>query len=187
MQLGHRITILGNAGSGKSTLANYIGNQLDLPVYHLDRFFWTTNWVERDSIEFLNIVEEIIKEDQWIMDGNYMKASFDERLALSSTIIFFDYNRVLLEYRIVKRYFKYKHKKREDICTGCGEKIDFSFIKWVWSFNRRVRQMILEKLAEYRKKGITVYIFKKRKDYKKFIKLFEETYEKSNCNRQHEC
>lgn len=184
MHLGQKITILGNAGSGKSTLANYLASYLHLPVHHLDRFFWTTNWVERESEEFLTVVKEILKDDKWIMDGNYTKASFNERLALSSTIIFFDYNRLLVIYRIIKRYFKYKDKERKDICTGCGEKMNWSFIKWVWSFNKRLRQMILEKLKECEARGSQVYIFKNRRTFNRFIKLFEETYEKSYYHRE---
>ena len=41
---GKRILIIGCAGSGKSTLAKKLSKKLQLPIIHLDKYFWGENW-----------------------------------------------------------------------------------------------------------------------------------------------
>jgi adenylate kinase family enzyme len=43
-----RICIFGRPGSGKSTFAHKLHLKTGLPLYHLDRYFFVANWVERD-------------------------------------------------------------------------------------------------------------------------------------------
>jgi len=39
-------------------------------LYHLDKYFYIDNWVERNHDEFLNILLNIVNNDAWIVDGN---------------------------------------------------------------------------------------------------------------------
>jgi adenylate kinase family enzyme len=39
-----RIIVIGIPGAGKSTFARRLGDKLNLPVYHLDRYFWSPGW-----------------------------------------------------------------------------------------------------------------------------------------------
>jgi adenylate kinase family enzyme len=48
-----RIMIFGIPGSGKSTFAAKLSQQLGLPLFHLDKYFFTRDWQERDYDEFL--------------------------------------------------------------------------------------------------------------------------------------
>ena len=45
-----RVVILGCCGAGKSTLARQLGIKLELPVIHLDTYFWQVGWVESDPL-----------------------------------------------------------------------------------------------------------------------------------------
>ncbi|WP_369974648.1 hypothetical protein [Paraliobacillus sp. X-1268] len=47
-----KIMIIGSGGSGKSTLAKTLGEILDIPVYHLDAYFWKPGWnpIERSEL-----------------------------------------------------------------------------------------------------------------------------------------
>ncbi|HBA03326.1 MAG TPA: hypothetical protein DCW51_04845, partial [Clostridium sp.] len=63
---------------------------------------------------------------------------------------------LLCTYRIVKRRFMFKGKKRPDMTEGCEEKLDLEFVKWVWKFNKNERPKILEKLKNYKDKKIIV-------------------------------
>ncbi len=87
----NRIAIVGISGSGKSTLANKLGKKLNLPVFHLDKYFWTYGWKERYATkeEFTPIVEGFARQSNWIIDGNY-RESLDVRLEKADTIIFLD-------------------------------------------------------------------------------------------------
>ena len=44
-----KIAIIGNAGSGKSTLGFELHKKLDLPLYHLDQYYWKPNWQRVDA------------------------------------------------------------------------------------------------------------------------------------------
>lgn len=65
-----RIVILGNAGSGKSSLARQLGEQLALPVVHLDTLFWGPNWTKPVASEFRARVRvsEAVSGSHWICE-----------------------------------------------------------------------------------------------------------------------
>lgn len=48
-----RITLFGLPGAGKSTFANQLGQELKLPVHHLDIYFFSENWIEVGDDIFL--------------------------------------------------------------------------------------------------------------------------------------
>ena len=102
-----KISIIGYSASGKSTLAQDISQTYDLPLLHLDQVNMTENWQERDLDEAINIVENFMKQDDWVIDGNYNKLKKTERLALSDIIIFLNFNRFNCLARAIKRYIKY--------------------------------------------------------------------------------
>ena len=83
-----KISIIGYSASGKSILAQDISQTYDIPLLHLDQVNHTENWQERDLDEAINIVENFMKQDDWVIDGNYNKLKKTERLALSDIIIF---------------------------------------------------------------------------------------------------
>ena len=60
--------IFGRPGSGKSTFATWLSNFYPLPIYHLDKYFYIRNWLERDYNEFLEIQENIVNSESWIID-----------------------------------------------------------------------------------------------------------------------
>ena len=72
-----------------------------------------------------------MKQDDWVIDGNYDKLKKTERLALSDIIIFLNFNRFNCLARAIKRYIKYHGKTRESLPDNCPEKLDFEFIKWI--------------------------------------------------------
>lgn len=59
-----RILVFGHAGSGKSTFSKEISNTLNLPLFHLDRYFFTHGWHERDKQELHGIRQNIIQINQ---------------------------------------------------------------------------------------------------------------------------
>ncbi|MDJ0589154.1 MAG: DNA topology modulation protein [Pleurocapsa sp. MO_226.B13] len=143
-----RVVIIGSCGAGKSTLSKALGKKLNLPVIHLDSYYWQPGWQASDRQEWEKIQQELIRGDFWIIDGNY-GSTMDIRLAAADTIIWLDFNRYLCLRRVFKRSLQYFGKVRSDMATGCPERLNWEFLHYVWSFPRLHRPRIIDKLAKY--------------------------------------
>ena len=98
-----RIAIIGSCGAGKSTLTRTLGKQLNLPVIHLDAYYWQPGWQESSCDRWLQIQQDLIKGDRWIIDGNYSN-TINLRLSAADTVIWLNFNRYLCLWRVFKRY-----------------------------------------------------------------------------------
>jgi adenylate kinase family enzyme len=166
MQHMQRILIIGCGGSGKSTLARKLHDILNIELIHLDQLFWKPGWVETDDDAWKQIVENAIKKDAWIMDGNF-NSTMDMRMARADTIIFLDMPRHVCLSRVLKRWFKSRvlRKPRPDMTEGCLERIDFAFLKWIWNYNKVKRPQYLEKMNKVKQeKKIIILSSQKEQD-----------------------
>lgn len=132
--------IFGRPGGGKSTFALTLSKSLKLPLHHLDKHFYISNWVERDYQEFLEIQKLIVAISSWIIDGNSTK-SLEIRFAKADLVLYFNYPRWLCYWRIFKRLF-YKNSELNDRADGCYELITWSLLRYMWSFEVRVADRI---------------------------------------------
>ncbi|AJY76195.1 DNA topology modulation protein [Paenibacillus beijingensis] len=167
----NRVLVLGSAGSGKSTLSQKLGTILDLPVIHLDSYYWKPNWVSTSNEEWDQIVEELTMKDQWIMNGNYSR-TMDIRIKRADMIIFLDMPMLLCIYRVIKRRLMYHKKTRPDMNEGCPEKLDWEFFKWVWNYRKRSRMGTLHKLEQV-KKDKQIIIVKTKKQINELMNTLE--------------
>lgn len=142
-----KVAIIGSCGAGKSTLAVNLGKKLDLPVIHLDAYYWQSGWQETDAPQWFRIQQELIKGKSWIIDGNYSN-TLDIRLAAADPVILLDFNRYLCLWRVCKRYFKYPGKTRPDMAANCPERLNREFMQYVWNFSKVHRSKITAKLAQ---------------------------------------
>jgi len=168
----NKIAVIGSGGSGKSTFSRKLGNILNLPVYHLDTLYWSPGWVETPAEKWEVVVREVSNKDKWIIDGNY-RPTMDIRLNSADTIIFLNMSTLLCTYRIVKRRFMFKGKKRPDMTEGCEEKLDLEFVKWVLKFNKNERPKVLEKLKNYKNKK-KIIVLKNPREVEDFLKNLKE-------------
>lgn len=159
--------IIGPGGAGKSTLAREISKRLGLPVYHLDVYFWKPGWRESSDTEWQAIQKQIIKNQQWIMDGNY-EESIEIRLEACDTVVFLNFSRVLCLYRVYKRYFQFRGKTRTDINEGCPERVSLPFIQWIWNYPKQSAPEIAQKLNAVSDKK-NVIILKSPEAVKQFL------------------
>ena len=144
-----RVLVIGSCGSGKSVFSRRLGEISGLPVIHLDRHYWRAGWVEPTKDLWRAQVEELLKGDEWIIDGNY-SGTMDLRLAHCDTAIFLDFPRHLCTLRVLKRAVHYRGRNRPDLADGCPERVDFAFIKWTWNYPTRSKPNVLERLAKVR-------------------------------------
>lgn len=162
-----RIAIIGSGGSGKSTLARKMGDKLNLEVWYLDRLLWKPNWQLTTREEQREIQNELIAKDRWIIDGNYTR-TLDIRLNAGDTIVFLDISKVICVTRVLKRMIRFRNRTRPDMREGCNEKIDFSFIKWVWGFPKTQRPYILTKLEQL-STNKEIIVLKSPKEVQRFL------------------
>ena len=113
------------------------------------------------------IQNELVKNETWIIDGNY-GGTMDIRLNAADTIIFLDVHRTICVYRVFKRMLQYRNKTRPDMGEGCEERLDFGFLKWVWNYPKTKRPNILKKLEQLSTEK-QIIILKSPKQIQKFI------------------
>ena len=85
-----KVAVFGNAGGGKSTLARELAALTHLPLYVLDLIEFRPGGVKVPRDEYLKAHEELIRRDEWIIDGFGGKASAWERFAVADTLIHVD-------------------------------------------------------------------------------------------------
>lgn len=131
-----------SAGVGKSTFAQKLGKELNIKVNHLDVLYWKPNWVEATSEEFSEAQQKIVKQGEWIIEGNYFN-TIQIRAKHADTIIYLELPLYVCLYRVVKRWLKNFGKTRPDMGNGCNEKLDWKFIKFIiTTYYPRKRKMI---------------------------------------------
>lgn len=156
-----RVIVIGCSGSGKSTLSQKLHRILQLPIIHLDRYYWQANWQATEQEEWDQKVTEFALTDRWIIDGNYSR-TLDIRIERANVIVFLDIPRWLCMYRIVKRRIHYHGRTRPDLNKDCPEKLDIGFLKWVWNYRKRNRVKTLEKLEQVKEHKKIVIIRNKK-------------------------
>lgn len=164
----NRISIVGGSGSGKSTLCNILSKKLNLPAIHLDAINFEPNWVKIDKEKRDKIISDKSNEDKWIIDGNY-NGTLQERFNKADLIIWLDYSTFMHIKGVLKRFFKTRNCERKEI-PGCKEKLDFKFMKYVLTYNKKKRPLIKDYLINVPKEK--VLIFKRQKDLNKWLKEF---------------
>lgn len=147
----NKIVIIGSPGAGKTTLAKDLGFILKIDVYHLDRLFWQRSWKAKTRETRIDILQEVVQEMQWIIEGTYL-ASSEPRLQAADTIIFLNTSPLLCLYRIIKRHLKNHGDTRRDIPMGCTDKLTLSRMLKVLAFPLQERRKFVQKLHEYRTK-----------------------------------
>lgn len=139
--------IFGRPGSGKSTFAALLSRLIGLPLCHLDKYFYTKNWIQRDYSEFLQIQQNIVNTEEWIIDGNN-SSSFELRWSRADLILYFNLPRIICYWRVLKRYFK-QDMLFDDRAPGCRETVQLSLLRYMWSFEERVAKNVKHLREKY--------------------------------------
>lgn len=163
-----KIAIIGYSGSGKSTLAKKLSEIYNCPLLYLDTIQFKANWTVRDLDEGRLMVGEFLKNDSWIIDGNYREFLQEKRLQDADKIIFMNFPRHICFPQAFKRYLHYKNKTRESMADGCNEKFDLEFIKWLLFEGRKksIKNHYNEICKCYKDK---ITIFRNNKDVENFL------------------
>ena len=156
-----KIIVIGCPGSGKSTFSKALHNITKIPLYHLDMLFWNKDKTTIEKTVFLERLLKIIKNDEWIIDGNYA-STMDLRMQKCDTIIFLDYSLDVCLEGIKER----KGKVRSDMPWIESDE-DIEFLEYVKNYNSQCRPNVIELLRKYFNKDI--YIFSNREQAEEFL------------------
>ena len=153
----NKILVIGSGGAGKSTFACRLGQILQIEVIHLDVLYWKPGWIETPKPEWRTTVEELVRRDSWIIDGNY-SGTFDIRLEACDTVIFLDVARAFCLWRVLKRWMLYRHGGRPDMAEGCQERFSLAFLQWIWRYPKRTRPKVLKLFGEHSQYKATIHL-----------------------------
>ena len=162
-----RILVIGCPGAGKSTLSREMSSMLDLPLIHLDSLFWLPGWKQREKEEFDALLLEELKKPKWIIDGNFGR-TLPLRLQYCDTVVFLDFPRAVCLWGVVKRVLSNYGKVRSDMGEGCPERLDFSFLSFVWKFRGEPRKKLLAHISAA-DPSVRVVTLKSRKEVLRFL------------------
>lgn len=151
-----KILIFGIVASGKTTLAKQLSKQLNIPWYEGDCIAWgfpNEERYKRTNEEQLEIIKEIDKQKEWIVEGTY-RESQKILYELADKIIFLDVPLYLRKIRIVKRFIKHKLGIEK-----CHYKSDFEMLKYMFKWTNEFendRFIHEERLNRYGEKVIRI-------------------------------
>lgn len=158
-----RVIIIGCPGSGKSTFARKLQSVTGLPLHHLDLIYWKSDRTIVPREEFLEKLHQIMAQEQWIIDGNYV-STMEMRMQACDTVVFLDYPPELCLAGAQER----KGKARPDLPWVESNDLDDSeFMEYIRKFHELNRPTILSLLEKYSDKKII--IFHSREDAEIFL------------------
>jgi adenylate kinase family enzyme len=147
-ELGERVCVMGPSNSGKSTLASAIGQARGVPVIHLDqyRFLPGSQWRLRPDDEFAALHDTAVKDERWVVDGNYSKL-LPPRLARATGMILLDASAGASLVRYVKR--TWGSEDRVGGLDGSTEKLNWEMFRFILTseqVNRRRNRDVFDEL-----------------------------------------
>ena len=101
-------------------------------------------------------------------DGNYNK-TLRERLDNADLIIWLNYSSFAHLKGVLKRIIKNYNKEKSEL-PGCKERFNFTFLKYVLTYNRKKRPQVLQILDNVPSEKML--IFKKQKDLNNWLKKY---------------
>ena len=163
-----RIAVIGCPGSGKTVFSDKLGQITNRAVVHLDKELWQPNWTMPSYEERQAMHQALIEPNSWIIDGMWM-SHLDDRLTRATTVFFLDYKRSVCFWRMLKRRYKNAGKQRNDMASGCIDRLDSDFVRYIWNFRKKTRPTLQTKLASHPQ--VQVVTLKSPKQANKLLKL----------------
>ena len=148
-----RVMIIGCPGSGKSTFARELHRLTSLPVCHLDLLYWKSDRTTVDKSVFLERLKNVLKTDEWIIDGNY-GGSLEMRFEKCDTVFFLDYPTEVCLDGIRQR----KGMPRTDMpFADVPDSDDTEFMEFIRNYNEASRPKVIQLLETYSDREIVVF------------------------------
>lgn len=157
-----RVMVIGSPGAGKSTFSRRLRDKAGLSLHYLDMIWHLPDRTTISKEEFDDRLTEILKTDNWIIDGNYDR-TIEMRLQYCDTVFLLDYPvDVCLEGAMARIGVK-----REDI-PWVEDKLDEDFRQWIMDFPDTKLPQIYQLLEQYRDEKV-IYVFHSRDEADNYL------------------
>ncbi len=170
--IGKRIMVIGSPGSGKSHFSTELSYRTGLPLFHLDRDFWSGHagkWQPEEAQRFVEWQKRTVEDDEWIFDGNY-NGTLKLRLSRADTAFCFERSRLSCLFGYFRRLFLSLLAPRSEKSDEPRERCDPKFIRHIWKFKRGE---FSERLRQYT--NIKVFVFRSSRDVKRFFAALDRS------------
>ena len=159
-----KVIIIGCPGAGKSTFARKLRDDTNLPLYYLDMLWHKEDKTNISREEFDTKLNDILKKDKWIIDGNYLR-TLEMRLKECDTVFLLDYPLEVCLDGAKSRI----GKKREDM-PWVESELDEEFKQFIEDFSKEQLPQVYELLDKYSEE-LNIIIFKSRVEAEKYNKI----------------
>ena len=157
-----KVIVIGCPGAGKSTFARKLRDLTGLPLYYLDMLWHKPDKTNISREEFDVRLKEIVKNEKWIIDGNYGR-TLEIRLEECDTVFFLDFSVDVCLAGVQSRI----GRKREDM-PWTETEFDAEFKQWILDFQKDQTPGIYSLLDKY-KANKEIYVFRSREDAENYL------------------
>ncbi len=137
-----RIVIVGSSAAGKSTLARALATRLNLPHLELDSVYHQAGWTTLPTPEFRARVDEFVRSDRWVIDGNYTSRVGDLLFRRADTVLWLRLPRRVVLRQVLQRTTA-RVLLRRQLWNGNRERLravwsrdpERSIVVWAWTMH----------------------------------------------------
>ena len=158
----NRILVIGCPGAGKTYFAKALSKIIGIPVIHMDNLYWNKDKTSISKEELENKLLPYLKEDKWIIDGNYHD-TLKQRLEYASDVFFLNMPRETCIEGILERI----DQPRDDIPWVETKKDAIDLIEWTIDYEDRTKADEERLLKKYKK--VNVHILKTRAEVNNYL------------------
>ena len=150
-----RVAIVGCSGAGKSTLGRALAERLEARHVELDSIFHQPGWTPLPREEFRRRVEKRLRDDAWVVDGNYDSQVQDIVLDRADTVVWLDLPRSVVMRQVIGRTLRRVGRgvelwngNRERWANLVDPRPEQNIVLWAFTRHRSYREKYARKSSD---------------------------------------